>query len=297
MVCACKRCGKEFRYKYILHNHLSRKYQCAPTIADVDVEHLKKELYMDPEKPYPCKNCHKTFRNYQSRYVHQRSCASKAIVEHQCSQDQEIDNASLMQRIKQLEEALKQNMTSSSKVVNNITQVNNIVNNNINLNIKEFGFENIKHIQENKEFLTSCLLDRDIRSLVDSIHGDKDHPENHNIRILCQKKEQLEVMKERNGNKLWLVATKEEALGDLIDRCYRILRLHGYKNKEDIIEECEDDEDRFYEAMGWLEEIYQDEKLRKPLKQQLFMLLMNIERILRTELKGDTSQNASVSAT
>jgi hypothetical protein len=152
------------------------------------------------------------------------------------------------------------------------------------VNIRAFGNENIAHIENDKEFLTNCLFAKDIKSLVENIHGDKEHPENHNIRILSDKKERMEIM---GHQKVWLVASKDEALGDLINNCYSLLRRHGYFNKKEIIAEGDYDIDDYENAMDWLEDVYSNEKIRKPIKDKLYILFLNIARLLKANIDDD----------
>jgi hypothetical protein len=262
-----------FASKYNLINHLKRLNTCQALFSDVDVVHLLAEL----QKPaltsgYQCEWCDKFFKHPQGRSQHKRICKNKPtndVVQ------------SLVQKLNELETELyeiKHGPKCPTNVTNNNTtnNTNNTnIQNNITINIKSFGCENIKHIEQDKQFLTNCLMQRDIKSLIESIHCDKEYPENHNVRIKSMKQELMETYVDGK----WIITDKEETLDELINKGYRVLRLHSHRNKSDIIDECDDD-DEYDDIMKWLESIYDDNKLRKPIKKQLLILFLNNKALL-----------------
>lgn len=68
----------------------------------------------------------------------------------------------------------------------------------------------------------------------------------------------------------WIITDCEETLTELIQKGYRILRFYSHKNKRQLIED-----DEYGDIMEWLESIYDDHKVQKPLKRQLLILFMN----------------------
>jgi hypothetical protein len=81
-----------------------------------------------------------------------------------------------------------------------------------------------------------------------------------------------------DGN--WIITDKEETLDELVNKGYRVLRFHSHKNKKDILEECDDDENEYEDIVSWLESIYEDNKVRKPIRRQLLILFMNNKALL-----------------
>lgn len=274
VVYECPRCGYMTRLLPNLRTHFDRKTLCPSVKQELSVDELLQfydtiiETKTQP-KVYKCEHCQDSFKTPQQKYKHKVKC--KATVSTTSNNEITL----LRQEIQEL----KQHIVSSQNpsVVNNYNNIGTI--NNYVVNVKAFGHENLSHFERHKEFLTNCLFQKDIPTLVQNIHGDTDYPENQNIRIYSHKKELIEFMSDNNT---WLVAPKDEALGELINNAYRILRKHGYFNKKQIMDDGEYNINDYHEVMQWLEEVYDNEDVRKPIKAKLYVLLMNIERILKT---------------
>lgn len=276
VVYECPRCGYTTSFFPNFKAHLQRKTLCDPKKENLTTEQMinfydglleAKTL----KKTYVCEYCKKAeFDSSQKKYRHKLQCPSSPSTSN--------TNANEIRQLKEEIGELKKQIASSSgpSVVN---YNNNNYGTTINIvNMRAFGSENVSHIQQNKEFLASCLFDKDIPKLAQEIHGDTDHPENHNIRIFSHKKELIETM---NHDNIWILAQKDEALGDMLNNCYRILREYGYYNKKEIIDTGDYDNDDYRNVMDWLEDVYDNEDVRKPIKDKLYVLLMNIERILK----------------
>jgi len=154
-------------------------------------------------------------------------------------------------------------------ITNNSIHTNNL--NNITINIRSFGHENISHIENDKEYMTQCFLNKDVMGLLKDIHLDKAHPENFNVRIRSTKQELMETFEDGR----WIVSDQEETLDELVNKGYRILNFYSYRNKDHIVDECENGDEEYYETRDWLEELYSNIKVRKPLKRKLLILFMN----------------------
>ena len=263
----CKRCGYSTTYKSALLKHFDRKILCCPAKCDLSREELLAE-YEKPsnEDKYKCQQCGKCFTSSQGKYQHKKHC--------KVDQKQMVD--SLMTKVSELEAKLNNVTTGATNNIGQINTTNNIQQNIINVQLKDFGHENIKHIEENKAFLTNCLLQRDIKSLIEIIHCDKEYPENHTVRLKSLKYDLMETYVDGN----WIITDKEETLDELVNKGYRVLRFHSHKNKKDILEECDDDENEYEDIVSWLESIYEDNKIRKPIRRQLLILFMNNKALL-----------------
>jgi hypothetical protein len=154
------------------------------------------------------------------------------------------------------------------------TNSHNTINITNNITVKDFGHEDIGYLS--KEFLTICFKNRDMVSLLENIHCDREHPENHTIRLRSQKRKQIEL----RVNGRWKVHDETEALKDCINNGYRILCKHGRKHKKELIEEELDDEFEYDDINDWLEKLYDDDRYQKPIKRQLIMLLLSNQMLL-----------------
>lgn len=214
---SCARCGENFKRKENLVLHLRRKKVCAATVKDVSrdslIETLTTKHYND--KTYDCEFCGTRFNLSSCKSRHRKNCkenpknkstdmteessitpSSKspavipALTESTVDSKFDITNQSyvmiekvalehMMQKLDHFERKLE--ALSSSKT--NITNINN--NNgtyNINIQLNNFGQENVDHLTD--EFLSNCLFNpkKGMTSLIETIHYNKDLPQNQNLR-------------------------------------------------------------------------------------------------------------------
>ena len=81
-------------------------------------------------------------------------------------------------------------------------------------------------------------------------------------------------------NVLYRYKDQDATLTELIQNGYRVLKRHGKKNKEDIMIGEDMDEDEFFEINRWLEQIYENDKLQKPMKRDLIIRFLNNQAYL-----------------
>lgn len=266
----CKRCGYDSKLKQSLVRHLQRLKECPPIYESSERSELLKELQV-PDKVlnndcWYCRHCNQGFNNKSNMYRHAKVCKSNLANEQN---DQirylrtELDN--LKTKI--------DNTKPTSSTVNNNTQNVHVIQ-NINIQVREFGFENMSHLPQ--DFLNYCFANKKIVDLIDNIHFDKECPENHNVRLRSKKQELMEVFE--NGK--WIVKDQDQTLMELIEKGYRILYRHGKINKNEIMEEEDVDDEEFREINKWLEKIYDDQKAQKPLKRDLIIRFINNQAIL-----------------
>jgi hypothetical protein len=215
---------------------------------------------------YNCKICSRPFTTSSNRVRHEKIC--KKIQEEDVIKNLQKEVQSLREIVNNLNNAHSPNVQTTN---NNVQ--NNNVQNNVTIHLKSFGCENIDHLESDKEYLTQCLQNKDVISLLESIHFDAQYPENLNVRMKNAKKEFME--KFVNGK--WIISDQDETLDELLNKGYRILNYFSYKNKSNIMKEYEDEDnmEEYQEMKDWLEDLYSDSKLRKPLRRKLLILFMN----------------------
>jgi uncharacterized C2H2 Zn-finger protein len=167
----CVKCDKLFTRKYDLSRHLNRKTSCIKI------------------KP-TCNTCMKTFRTKHDLTRHEKNkkkCKS--------AEKDSVEYLKYKIGLMKLEQALVKSSNISKTIVNgNITNtivngnITNMVNNGIINNgtiniINPFGNENTEYVTKAKlsKIINHC--NNSLRYLGEHIHFNKDHPENHNIRI------------------------------------------------------------------------------------------------------------------
>lgn len=279
----CPRCAYTTTTKRYLLSHLRSVRPCATILCSRSREEILAELVpkRNTNDPFKCSYCDASFRTKQSRSRHQlHYCKARPTTKE--TQGEVNGLRRLVEQLAQEVQDLKKTVASapSTQPINNITQ--NVLNatQNITINVRSFGQENIAHIKENKEFLTNCFLQKDIKTLLERIHCDEEHPENHNIKMKSLKRDMVETFIDGR----WIVADTDETLDELVNKGYRILRYHCYKNKDDIKCECED-ETEYDELYDWLESVYSCKEVREPIKRQLIFLIINICTLLKQQFE------------
>jgi hypothetical protein len=178
------------------------------------------------------------------------------------------------------------NSSTSGGIANTTIQGNyNTANitNNITIELREFGNENIDHILNNFQFLYDCFYARDVVKLIEYIYTDPVHPENHNVRLQNQR---MKLM-EKFLNKSWKTQDMDEMLQQLVDRGYSILRSHERNNADDIKEKLFDDdyeegeesefEREFDDMIRWLVKLGRD-PASKDLKKSLYIIFRDLKK-------------------
>jgi len=215
---------------------------CQPIVANVLISDLYDEMFdqtKDETRIFMCDFCEKGFKHHSNQIEHQKICKQKPI---ENVQQLLKENAKLRAEVKHWKSLAK------NKVVN-ITN-NNIQNNNITIHLNNFGHEKIDHMSH--DFIKDCLKERDMVRLLEQIHFDPEHPENHTIRIKNSNKNLLEYHEE--GRRL--IEKKPQVLGEMIDCSgYKVLKTFYRENKEDVNEELQEE--------GGL---YEDEKVIREIK-------------------------------
>lgn len=266
MTYVCERCNAQFEYKSRLLYHLSNKKKiCPPLNADIDINEYKERLekVAQDNKKYPCKKCGKGFSSPQTRCVHHKNCTFTGIVKN------DDDVFSLKKEVEQLQEKIKILENGSNNI--NYHNTNNI---NIQINVRDFCInENTEYLKS--DFLLECFRDMDMLKIIEEVHFNLDHPENHNCRTKNIKQNLMEY--QQNGK--WIIDKKENVLYELIMNGYRVLNTYYKDNKKDV--EFELDNDEISESLGWLKKIYHEDKtLMKELKNDAFLLVINNKALL-----------------
>ena len=168
----CKKCDHIFSCANDLKRHNNRKTPCVPEIKDTSTTISNEEN--------KCKYCGNMLSSLYSLKRHYNSCKVKK--EPQLLND----------HVKKLENELLEKQAEIDRLKNSqhIQIVNNIdnrtINNDnrqININVFTFGNEDKSHVTIDD--VAKTFIDYQpkeiIAKLIQQIHGDPDHPENHNV--------------------------------------------------------------------------------------------------------------------
>ena len=218
----CEICDKTFTREQSYTRHLESDFHNKRK----DKESMK----------YACE-CGKTYSYRQSFHVHIRQCnyidANPKItmkqeieeIQTKMSEQQkqfEEEREIMKRQIEDLMEKYENNSISTTN--NNNTTNNNTTNigtqNNVNIHINAFGKENLDYITDG--VLNECAnkVYASIPTLIENIHFNPKHPENHNIKITNKKLPHASVMTE---DKEWKLMDKNELIDNMMDTGYMLI--------------------------------------------------------------------------
>jgi len=171
---------------------------------------------------------------------------------------------------KEFEETMKEQINKilekHAGTTNNNT--NHIETQNVNIiNINAFGNENTDYIDD--KAILACIgrVYKSIPSLLEKIHFDPKHPENHNIKITNKKLPYASVM---GNNKKWKTVDRKDAIEAMVLNGYNMLDEKYTENKEKFPANKQQNFEGFqskFEA--------EDKELMKQIKTEVDMMVLN----------------------
>ena len=179
----------------------------------------------------------------------------------------EIDKLKKEQdKLKDQVEDLLIELSKKTATINNITHnTTNNLNKIINISINNYGSENVDYLK--KEYLDNLLTGAftAIPKLIESIHFNPHHPENHNIKITNKKEPYIKVRK----NDKWELQDKKETLETLVDDKYYILEEHYSEMDTSLSDHAKNVMDKFRNKFT------DDKELHKDIEKKSEMIILN----------------------
>jgi hypothetical protein len=113
----------------------------------------------------------------------------------------------------------------------NNTILHNIETQHITININAFGNENVDYIDN--QTMLACIgrVYKSIPSLLEKIHFDPKHPENHNIKITNKKLPYASVM---GNNQKWKTVDRKDAIETMVLNGYNLLDEKYTESKDKL---------------------------------------------------------------
>lgn len=162
-----------------------------------------------------CSICQKHFSYSSGLSRHRVKCILK---------DKDIPKIDILEA--EVKELHKKNVELSKEVEDlkkynnntNIANQNNVTNNNIIINC--FGNENLDYITD--KVILHCMerIYGSIPLLIEKIHFDPEHPENHNVFIPNKKLSHAKIM---NRKSEWQIVNKKDTIENMMDIGYNML--------------------------------------------------------------------------
>lgn len=217
----CPRCNKTFSKKATMLRHLEKLKPCSNVVNN-------------NKKHFICDKCGNTFSHRNSRNFHKNnSCKGFSLDKDEESVPQQIilniSNVTIT----------KDSNNTVTKDSNNVSTMNNLIQHTGHIN--SFLNETIDYLQNDTKFLLECLNninDKGLLTLLEKIFFDKDHPENHTVRIKSIKRDLFEIL--RDGK--WDIVDKNMTLEEMIRKGCRVLQVFYGSQKELQSKDIEQDE-------------------------------------------------------
>lgn len=207
---------------------------------------LNKSICSNTTKSKNCPYCYKKFTRTDNlnRHINKR-CKMKYSHETTDSDDSD-DMLSLTKKEweKKLEmqkkeltsiftnqiEILTKNLTTQNYNLTNNSHHSHNNHNSQNIILNNYGSENRDYITD--KHLTYLIKRPGIalRKLIEKIHFDPDHPENHNIKATNSRSKLIQVNKDKN----WLFRNKKEVINELIESNVSFLENHYTKVQQNL---------------------------------------------------------------
>ena len=149
------------------------------------------------------------------------------------------------------------------------THITNHIENqqNIHIHINAFGDENIEYLDDRT--INDCIhrIYRSVPAILEKIHFDPAHPENHNIRITNKKLPYASIM---GDNQKWKTVDKKDAIEKMVYNGYNILEDKYAETKGQLNPMKQQRFEEFKEKF-----ISEDKELMKTLKCDTELLVIN----------------------
>jgi|UniRef100_A0A6C0IU27 hypothetical protein len=249
----CARCGYSTTHKSVFKKHLIRKNLCNPISKEIDryslltmnnFDKLAKQytsvnkcntyvvLPVDPNTP-KCDHCGKEFKSRQGKYKHMKFYCKK--------KKEDMDKDVIIKELKERNNELK-NMIE--KLINSKTNINKCTINNANgdintmnnIQITNYGSENIDYITDKvfKKLLTKPLSA--ITRLIELKHFHPNHPENHNVKITNIHDKYAKIYQDKK----WLIKHKKDVVEDLVENGYADFEEFKDLSEDEIAEKIKE---------------------------------------------------------
>lgn len=162
------------------------------------------------------------------------------------------------------------NTTIGKQQIENQNNNTQIANQNNNIIINCFGNENMDYITDKVIFHCMNKIYGSIPLLIEKIHFDPDHPENHNVKIPNKKLPHAKIM---NHKRQWQIVNKKDVIDSMIDNGYNLLDEKFQENSHEL---ADNKQHHFRNFQAKYED--GDKETIKDIKDRVEMLVINNSR-------------------
>ena len=261
----------------VFSNNLVTQNYPKMLLKDNFEKNIKNTIKKKKPKNIKCKYCPKKFTTKNSCYRHQKHYCKKRpineIVLFKKNKISEVDE--LKEKVANLEKMLK-NKSINSKIIQNANKIENNQTNHQTIVINNYGSENLKYITKN--YITDLIKSgpyTSIPKLMNKIHFDKKHPENHTVAITNIKSKYGSIRKDDR----WQVMLIKDLLEDILINKFEFLDEMFPAISEDLPEykkNCYKD---------FTDKISCDPEVKTKLENDLYLVILNSTKGLGLKIK------------
>ena len=274
----CITCNMSFKSSKCLQQHL----KCN--------RHTERITKPSPVPRFECSVCGKKYSYRQSLHVHKSSCAVVTVIDATVRAQQDTNSIQDILHQKQIDEmkqafdkerqemklAIEKTMKEQiNKILEkhagtsttNCNNTNIKTQQNITININAFGNENTDYLDDKAVLACISKVYKSIPSLLEKIHFDPKHPENHNIKITNKKLPYASVM---GNNQKWKTVDRKDAIETMVLNGYNMLDERYTENKEKIPVQKQQNFEGFQSKFET-----EDKELIKQIKTEVDMMVLN----------------------
>jgi hypothetical protein len=229
--------------------------------------------------------CGRSYSYNQSLNVHQKTCEQYQTSDKESNPDNvtisshvqqlRIENDFLREKHKSYEKELAELKAQVAILLDKHMQpsqntncnIDNQTNNNITININSFGNENTNYIDDKSILACISRVYKSIPTLLQKLHFDPEHPENHNIKITNKKLPYASVM---GDDQKWKMMDRKDAIETMVLNSYNMLDEKYAENKDKFPASKQQSFEGFqskFEA--------EDKDLMKQIKTEVDMMVLN----------------------
>lgn len=281
-------------YCAVCHTYFSRK-----TFLNKHYKTQKHKDRINENTEFFACNCGKKYIYKNSLVIHQKACPHMVAEEtvqnklqniEQLLHEEQLRNKLEKEELNRKLELLLKKCEhpplppSSAQITNNNTTNNNTTNtnshnttNNLNLQINAFGQENLDYITDG--ILHNCVnrVFESIPTLIEKIHFDPAHPENHTIKIPNKKLPHASVM---SKDKEWKLMNKHDVIDNIMNNGYNMIDDKFNEDPSKFTEDRRKQYRRYQEKYDT-----EDKETMKRIKTDVEMVLINGTKSIHSQKK------------
>lgn len=213
---------------------------------------------------FKCDHCGEKFTNFSNKRRHE---LHRCKIKNKSFSDFSEKDEQILKIEKRHENEKKQLYKQIEILLSKVgNTTNNITNNTQNIQLNNYGNEDLSHISDDMKDSLIKMPYSMIPKLIEAVHFNHKKPENKNIALTNKNDNKIKIF---NGSK-WIYQNKEETLNDLVDGKYLILDTYYEYHSNNLEQICKTKYEKFRNVFD-----EKDKKLIEQLKNECELILLN----------------------